>query len=132
LTFYGYPDNDPPSTAIAYPQIHSFAGGTGTYDDPVTVAIVTEMNGGNWSPSTKMYVPYLKKYLIVEDECASCVPDQIDVWMDSNHTNPNEVLQCEEAWTPEEPVEVEINPPAGREVITTPFFDISTAQCRQP
>jgi|GEM_PF-688589 len=132
LTFYGYPDNDPPSTTIAYPKIHQVAGGTGTYDDPVTVAIVTEMKGGNWSPGTKMYVPSLKKYLIVEDECASCVPDQIDVWMDSNDTNPNEVLLCEKTWTPKQPVEVEIDPPVGREVITTPFFDISTGQCRQP
>ncbi len=132
LTLYGYPDNDPPSTTIAYPQIHQVAGGTGTYDNPVTVAIMTEMNGGNWSPGTKMYVPYLKKYLIVEDECATCVANQIDVWVDSNNTHPNEVLQCEKAWTPKQPVEVEINPPVGREVITDPFFDVSTGQCRQP
>jgi hypothetical protein len=37
LTFYGWPDNDPPGNAIAYPHsrfpsaVHDNAGGTGTY-----------------------------------------------------------------------------------------------------
>lgn len=132
LTFYGYPDNDPVGDAIAYPQIHTVAGGTGTYDDPRTVAIVTDKNGGHWSPGTRMYVPQLSQYLIVEDECASCVPDQIDVWMDSTEANADKVLQCEKTWTPKEAVEVEIDPPPGRPVIPTPFFDTSTGQCRQP
>ena len=130
LTFYGYPDNDPVGNAIAYPQIHTVAGGTGTYDDPRTVAIVTDKNGGHWSPGTRMYVPQLSQYLIVEDECASCVPDQIDVWMDSTEANRDQVLQCEKTWTPKEAVEVEIDPPPGRPVIPTPFFDPSTGQCR--
>ncbi len=132
LTFYGFPDNDPPGNIISYPKIHQVAGGTGTYEDPITVAIVTTDNGGNWAPGTLMYVPYLKKYLIVEDECATCVPDQIDVWMNSDSNFPSEVLQCQKTWTPKEPVEVEINPPADREVITIPLFDTSTGQCSNP
>lgn len=129
LTFYGYPNNDPPGDAIAYPKIHQVAGGTGTYDDPVTVAILTERNGGNWTPGTRMYVPSLKKYLIVENECTSCVPDQIDVWMDSTADNPDAVLQCQKNWTPEELIGVEFDPPDGREVLSTPFFDIQSGQC---
>src|SRR4051794_23853261 len=38
VTLFGWPDNDPPGDGIAYPQIHDRAGGTGTYDDPVTFA----------------------------------------------------------------------------------------------
>ncbi|GDY30080.1 hypothetical protein [Gandjariella thermophila] len=39
VTLYGARDNDPPgSSDISYPQIHSQAGGTGTYDDPITFA----------------------------------------------------------------------------------------------
>ena len=132
LTFYGYPDNDPPGNEIAYPHVHEIAGGIGTYDDPVTVAIVTDINGGNWAAGTRMYVPSLKKYLLVEDECASCVPDQIDVWMDSTIDYPNEALQCEKTWTPGAPVDVEIDPLSGREVIMAPFFDPNTGVCRQP
>lgn len=84
MTFYGWPDNAQRGDDIAYPIKHQKAGGTGTYDDPITVAVVTQSNGGNWSPGTLMYVPSLQKYLIVEDECASCDKDQIDVWMNSN------------------------------------------------
>lgn len=33
LTFYVYPDNDPAGDAIACSQIHSVAGGVGTYEE---------------------------------------------------------------------------------------------------
>ena len=76
LTFYGYPDNDPPNSShIAYPGLHKQAGGSGTYDNPTTVAV-----HGTWRPGTKMYLPYLSKYLIVEDSCAGCRGNWIDVW----------------------------------------------------
>lgn len=136
MTFYGFPDNTPPSDEIAYPSsenpgsVHERAGGTGTFDDPITVAAVTDRNGGNWSPGTRMYVPSLKKYLILEDECASCGTDQLDVWMQSGEDCPSDaVLQCENAWTPGEPVEVEFDPPPDREVDGTPFFDSNTCGC---
>jgi hypothetical protein len=38
LTFYGWYDNTPPGGDIAYPQIHSTAGGKGTFADPITFA----------------------------------------------------------------------------------------------
>ena len=39
-TFYGWPDNDPPSATTAWGCLGrgTIAGGTGTYDDPVTFA----------------------------------------------------------------------------------------------
>jgi len=62
VTFYGWPDNDPPSDIIAYPKsdypscVHNHAGGNGTYEDPITVAVITKDNGGNWEPGTRMYL----------------------------------------------------------------------------
>lgn len=135
VTFYGWPDNEPPSKTIAYPKseypscVHDEAGGTGTSDDPITVAVATEERGGKWKPGTKMYVPSLKKYFIVEDECANCDPDQIDVWMESNAENNSKAVdQCEKAWTLDE-AEVEIEPSGDRKVDPKPFFDINNDTC---
>lgn len=131
LTFYGFPDNDPPGKAIAFPVIHQQAGGTGTFDDPITAATATQDNGGRFPPGVRMYVPSLQKYLIVEDSCAACSPDQVDIWMESEANSPSEEVQrCEEAWTPDTPVEVEISPASGRPVDRTPFFNVSTGTCR--
>src|SRR5581483_6416833 len=70
-TCYGWLDNSPPGAAIAYPQIHSKAGGKGTYSDPVTFAT----DSAELKPGTKVYVSYLKKYFIMEDDCAQCDSD---------------------------------------------------------
>lgn len=74
LTGYTYWDNTPPGSAdIALPVIHSKAGGTGTYADPITLAVGHVISGGKDTPDypagTKFYVPDLKRYFIVEDLC---------------------------------------------------------------
>jgi 3D (Asp-Asp-Asp) domain-containing protein len=127
VTFYGYPDNDPPGKNIAHPVIHREAGGTGTSQDPITVA----MRAGRFTPGTRMYVPSLRKYLILEDTCASCAADHIDIWMESDARFRDQVLECENAWTPDRPIEVELNPPDGRPVSTTQFFDKNTGRCNR-
>jgi len=85
LTAYGYPDNTPPSAAIAYPAtstttfpnnstgtgIHTFASGTGTYSDPVTAADYT----GMLPAGSEIYVASDQKYYIVEDSCTECRSD---------------------------------------------------------
>ena len=46
LTGYSYWDNTPPASAIiGRPVIHQFAAGTGTYDDPVTLAVGWRIDG---------------------------------------------------------------------------------------
>ncbi len=56
ITFYGWPDNDPPGKAIAHPVIHQLAGGDGTYCNPTTFA--TERANNKTIPyGTKIYVP---------------------------------------------------------------------------
>jgi hypothetical protein len=113
LTFYGFPDNTPPGRAIHHPgppPRHSEAGGIGTYDNPTTVA------GGRWSPGTRLYLPYLNKYLIVEDSCSGCSGNHIDVWVGG--TNHSSVIDCEHRLTPQGTVPVEVDPPPGYRVST--------------
>ncbi|WOQ18497.1 hypothetical protein [Raineyella sp. W15-4] len=74
LTGYSYWDNTPAGSAtVADPIVHSHAGGTGSYADPITVAVGHSITGGNdvldWPAGTRFYVPKLERYLIVEDTC---------------------------------------------------------------
>lgn len=74
LTGYSYWDNTPPGSAgISHPVVHEEAGGTGTYADPVTVAvghtIIGDRDELDWPAGTRFYVPSLRRYLVVEDTC---------------------------------------------------------------
>ncbi|HEX2416618.1 MAG TPA: hypothetical protein VHJ83_00655 [Micromonosporaceae bacterium] len=74
VTGYSYWDNTPPGSAtISHPRIHEVADGSGTYADPVTVAVGHDMSSGSdvldWPAGTRFYLPYLKRYFIVEDTC---------------------------------------------------------------
>jgi hypothetical protein len=73
-TGYGYWDNTPAgSTTISNPVTHKTAGGTGTWADPATVAVGhTIVNGKDtldYPAGTRIYIPNLRKYFIVEDTC---------------------------------------------------------------
>ena len=71
VTLYGWPDNSPPGADIAYPKnggyptLHNSAGGTGTYADPITYA----SDKSETPAGTKIYVPRVQKYFIMEDDC---------------------------------------------------------------
>jgi hypothetical protein len=98
LTGYTWFDNTPPgSVRISHPVLHTTAGGTGTFEDPITVAVGHTLNGGtdilDWPTGTKFYVPNLRRYLIVEDTCGDgdsppdgpChtgYPDSASTWLD--------------------------------------------------
>ena len=74
LTGYSYWDNTPPaSSAIARPVIHRRAGGTGTYNDPITIAVGHAISGGkqtlDFPAGTRFYIGSIQKYAIVEDVC---------------------------------------------------------------
>ena len=74
VTGYSYWDNTPPgSAAIAYPVLRNQAGGTGTYDDPITLAVGHRIDGARRSTDypvgTRFYLQDLRKYAIVEDVC---------------------------------------------------------------
>jgi hypothetical protein len=138
-TFYGWADNSPPGAAIAYPKsggyptIHETAGGAGTYADPITFAT----DKSEFAVGTILYVPFIEKYAIMEDDCAECDSDwttghkwHIDLWMNSNGTeSTSSLVSCEDQWT-RASTSVEVNPPAGRVVATNPLFAPSTNTCR--
>ena len=74
ITGYSYWDNTPPgSGAIAFPVVHRSAGGQGTYDDPITLAVGHSIIGSSEIPDvpagTRFYIERLKKYAVVEDVC---------------------------------------------------------------
>jgi hypothetical protein len=126
VTLYGWPDNDPPGNAIAYPRKHSHAGGKGTYSDPVTFAT---RNG--LKPGTIIYIPYMKKYFIMEDLCAACNGSWIDLWAGGSNATRNQVLACENSLTRNRAAVI-LNPAKNLAVNTTPIFNTSTRKCFKP
>lgn len=82
LTGYSYWDNTPPqSAAIARPVLHDEAGGAGTYEDPVTLAVghryVDQAFVPDYPPGTRFYFPMLRKYAVVEDLCGDGFEPQL-------------------------------------------------------
>jgi 3D (Asp-Asp-Asp) domain-containing protein len=133
VTFYGWPDNSPPGNGIAYPKLHKEASSTRTYADPITFA----SDPNEWPPGTILYLPYLERYVIMEDSCADCMTDwkngkrHIDVWLDSDGRLDSQVLACENALTRNKTA-VEVMPPADRPVNATPLFDQAAGTCNAP
>jgi hypothetical protein len=127
ITFYGWPDNDPPGKAIAHPVVHQLAGGDGTYCNPTTFA--TERANNKAIPyGTKIYVPILKQYFVREDDCApsgppvgngnnGCYKLWFDLWIGGNgKSNTNAVVNCEDSMTPNGKVPVIVDPDANEPV----------------
>src|SRR5262245_44515772 len=144
LTFYGYWDNTPPSDEIAYPDLHDTAGGTGTYSDPITFATTSS----ELSPGTRVYVPRVKKYFIMEDDCTECGQDwnghgpnggprlrHLDLWLGGEDGDAFDAIDCEDALThynaDGKPVMEPVinNPSSGMPVDKTPIFNEQTGAC---
>jgi hypothetical protein len=138
VQFFGWPDNQPAGNAIAYPKSagyptkHDVASGVGSYADPISF-------GGDpatFAPGTILYVPYIEKYVIMEDECTSCATQaqtthrpQITVWMASTASTPTAAFaSCEMSWTKDEITAIE-SPSAVLVATTSPLFDASTRTC---
>ena len=74
VTGYSWYDNTPEgSPIISHPVLHKTAGGTGTYEDPVTIAVGHSRETGedvlDIPPGTRIYLPDVRRYFIVEDTC---------------------------------------------------------------
>lgn len=126
-TGYGWWDNTPPgSSTISYPVIHQTAGGTGTYADPITLAVGHEIVNGQdipeFTPGTIWYIPNFRRYFIVEDSCGDGNDPQneacwdlagdpadgaanpgaqvwLDLWTDGSQVSESVSNACEDAIT---------------------------------
>lgn len=146
VTLYGWDDNSPPGCAIAYPDIHSCAGGVGTFSNPITFAT----DSAELAPGTIVYYPPLDRYFIMEDDCAECDADwtghgpnggpnfrHIDLWAGgASGDNANALFACEDNWTSNGQVPVIVNPPSNEPVADGghggPVFVASSSHCWQP
>lgn len=116
LTGYDWYDNDPPnSAAIAYPRIHTHAGGTGSYADPITAAVGTSNGVPYLKPGSRFYVPALRRYFVVEDQCAECTARWFDLWVDGRGDTKREAFRCMSKITGSR--QVILNPPSGYPVV---------------
>jgi hypothetical protein len=144
LTFYGWWDNTPPGGDISYPRIHDTAGGKGTYADPITFATSSD----ELKPGTKVWVPRVKKYFVMEDGCDECSDDwnsegpnggpglrHIDLWLGGQGGSAFDAIDCEDALThynaDNTPVmePVIVDPPSNEPYDATPIFDTGTGEC---
>ena len=127
VTFYGYPDNCPPSA-----QPHSL--GTGTYDEPITFAAAPSaiQNG------TMMYIPRYKKYFIMDDECQECEDDwrrnkiyHVDLWLGPDHMarSYTRLVPCENELSEPGETSATLDPPRNLPVDQTPFYDAKKDEC---
>jgi hypothetical protein len=117
ITGYDVYDNTPPgSPTISNPVLHHVAGGTGTYADPITVAVGHSIINGrdilDWPQATRFYIPNLRRYFIVEDTCGDGPTPQngpchnlstadpgaqtwLDVWVDGSKMSNSAANNCE-------------------------------------
>jgi hypothetical protein len=147
LTFYGFWDNSPPGVDIAHPVIHSGAGGKGTFNDPITFAVAPQVQNV-MKPGTKIYVNFLKKYFIMEDDCTSSGPggpgvqgdgcdgelthgvNEFDLWIGATNKGDNpggkasnsQMTNCEDTLTSNN-VQIIIKPASNLPVNTTPLLN---------
>ncbi|HLZ57483.1 MAG TPA: hypothetical protein VKR06_11090 [Ktedonosporobacter sp.] len=135
VTFYGWPDNSPPGNAIAYPVKHSGAGGKGTFSDPITYAT----DKAELAIGTIVYVPYVQRYVIMEDDCVQCDSDwshghkaHIDLWVGGKGAPSSAVINCEDALTQNGNVSVIVHPASNLKVSSIPLFNSSTRACYHP
>jgi hypothetical protein len=130
LTWYGWPDNDPPGSAViayprseGYPTVHEVAGGTGSYADPITLA----SDPREVAIGTRVYIPELERYFIMEDECVTAEREwhkrrrwHFDCWVGGQGRPAAAVIAREEELTRDQ-APVILDPRPGLPVETRPL-----------
>jgi len=128
VTGYSYWDNTPAGTvAISHPVLHRFAGGMGTFSNPVTLAVGHRIVDGedvlDIPAGTVFYLPRLRKYAVVEDTCGDGPTPQdgpchsgkngllwLDVYVDGVSADKRESESCMQALTGVQPVVLDPGP----------------------
>lgn len=101
LTGYSYQDNTPPGSAtICCTVLHAKAGGTGTFEDPLTTAVAGSGSSMIFKAGTRFYIPTIKRYVIVEDSGASSdgLP-HLDVWVGGQGHSKSDSDACMNSFT---------------------------------
>lgn len=122
LTGYTYWDNTPPGSAeIARPVLRNKAGGTGTWQSPITIAVGHRIDNGrqklDFPAGTRFYLPRLQKYAIVEDVCGDGPTPQngpchsgykgrpwLDIWLGGKSMSAAEADACARRITSVQPI----------------------------
>jgi len=133
LTGYSWQDNTPPgSSTVGEPVLHKEAGGQGTFQDPITVAVPGHQGAMAWQPGTKFYLPSVQRYVIVEDSGAAKQPagtdTHLDMWIDGQDGTKQATDDCENTFTGRVPAQV--NPPDNLPVMAGPIF--AGGKCNVP
>jgi len=133
LTGYSWQDNTPPgSSTVGEPVLHQQAGGQGTFQDPITVAVPGHQGAMAWQPGTKFYLPSVQRYVIVEDSGAAKQPagtdTHLDMWIDGQDGTKQATDDCENTFTGRVPAQV--NPPDNLPVMAGPIF--ANQKCNIP
>jgi hypothetical protein len=106
--------------------LHGEAGGRGTFDDPITVAVPGHQGAMDWAPGTKFYLPTVKRYVIVEDSGATRAPagtdTHLDMWIGGQNGTRAATDACESDITSRRAPAL-LNPPPGLDVIPGPIYD---------
>lgn len=131
LTGYSYQDNTPPGSAeVSNPILHKKAGGTGTYADPITVAVPGK-GSGLFKAGSRFYLPTVKRYVIAEDTGASAASSgdgHLDMWIGGEGGTKSATDSCMNKITGDVPAEY--NPPPGRPVLAGPIY--ANGRCNIP
>lgn len=149
ITWYGFNDNsclvetEYSCDMIAYPKSDGYpvrhdgaTEGSGSYDDPITFAAAGNDSGGNaeLKPGTLIYLPMLRKYFIMEDQCYECGLDwqgglyHVDLWMGPpSEQNAALLYACENKLTQGDNAAsgtgvIIVNPAPNLPVDTTPIY----------
>lgn len=133
LTGYSFQDNTPPgSPIVGEPVLHKVASGSGTFADPITVAVPGHEGKMDWKPGTKFYLPTVQRYVIVEDSGAAPPPStaqtHLDMWVEGKDGTKEATDACESEFTGNVPAQV--NPPDGLPVMAGPIF--AAGRCNVP
>ncbi|MCU1515951.1 MAG: hypothetical protein JWQ75_672 [Pseudarthrobacter sp.] len=116
VTAYSWHDNTPGgSPIISHPVLHKTAGGTGTYEDPITMAVGHSLETGHdvldIAAGTRIYLPNMQRYFVVEDTCGNGPAPQdgpchtgaeefgdaslwIDMWIDGEEDSESFAHRC--------------------------------------
>lgn len=122
VTGYSFWDNAPPGRIeISHRLRQDYAGGMGTYSNPVTLAVghmkVAGQDRLDIPAGTLFYLPYLRKYAVVEDTCNDGQSQQpgpchggyegnlwLEIYLGGDMSDQAQAARCREKITAVQPV----------------------------